>query len=276
MTVDFTLTLISREPAWIEAADAARVQRIGIDIERLGKAARQGHVPDARISNHTLDDLRTVASRVRHAAVFARLNRLHEGTKHEVDAAIALGAQSLMLPGFRTANEVARFVDLVAGRAEVLLLLETSTAVARLHDVLRVRGVAEIMVGLNDLHLELQLASPLEVAASDLLRWIADQVRGAGIRFGFGGVAQPQCNDLPVPSDLVLSRFAQVGGRSAWISRSFFRNGLTPSDFGAALAALRSRLAFWFAQAAPDLAVAERKLRDAIRRLADRSSMKAA
>ena len=41
MTTDFRLTLISRDPDLIRAADGAGIDRIGIDIERLGKRERQ-------------------------------------------------------------------------------------------------------------------------------------------------------------------------------------------------------------------------------------------
>jgi len=263
----FALTLLSRDPQWITAADQAGVERIGLDTERLGKTARQGHIAGARISDHTLDDLAIVRPLVQHASVFVRLNPLHAGTQHEVERALHGGADSLMLPGFRTAGEVAQFVDLVRGRAEVMLLVETATAVARLHEILQVPGIDEIMVGLNDLHLEMRLSAPLEVASSELLEWIGRSVQRAGLRFGFGGVARPESDDLPVPSDLVLARYAQLNARAAWISRSFFQGGLTPEQFPAALERLRERLAYWFAQPAEELAKMEEELRLAIRRL---------
>jgi 2-keto-3-deoxy-L-rhamnonate aldolase RhmA len=272
-TIPFTLTLLSRDPAWIEAADAAGVERIGIDIELIGKANRQSHVAGGtRISGHTLADLRTVTPLVQHALPFVRVNPPNLGTRNEVEEALALGARSLMLPYFRSVQEAARFVELVAGRAEVVLLVETGAALARLHDMVRIPGVDEIMVGMNDLHIDLRLASPMEIAASELLHTIAGQVREAGIRFGFGAVARPESEDLPVPSDLLLARYARLGARSALISRSFFRGGLTPSEMNAALARLRSRLAFWFAQPPEALAAAERELHQAVRRLGSNHS----
>lgn len=244
-TPPFLLTLLTTDPVWIEAADRAGVQRIGVDIERRGKAERQRTVANARISDHLLSDLREVAGRVRQAMPFARLNALHDGTGEEVEEALACGATSLMLPFFRTTQEAARFVDLVAERAEVVLLVETATAVARLHEIVTLPGVAEIMVGMNDLHLELKLCSPMEIAASDLLTWMADVTRDAGLRFGFGGVARPGTTGLPVSADLLLARHAQLGTRSAWIARSFFRGGLAPEDLGTELDCWRQRMAYW-------------------------------
>ncbi|MCW8132537.1 MAG: aldolase [Planctomycetota bacterium] len=257
----FVLTLLSRDPVWIRAADEAGVQRIGLDLERMGKHQRQGRLPGARISDHTFDDLRALGAMNLRARKFARLNPLHGGSKDEVETALALGAQSLMLPSFRSEQDAETFVGLVAGRAEALLLLERAAAVARLDEIVRVAGVAEIMVGLNDLHLDLGLVSPMDVAGSELLDRIGDKVRAAGLRFGFGGVARPDDRDLPVPADLILARYAQVGARSAWLARSFFNGGLTPEGFPAALQALRARLDHWFAQPREALARARAQWR---------------
>jgi hypothetical protein len=252
----FTLTAITRDPALAAALDAAGVERIGIDIERLGKAARQRHVAGARISEHRVADLAALAPRLRRAVPFIRVNPIHDGSRGEIDEAIALGARVVMLPYFTTAREVVRFVDLVAGRAACVLLLETAAALARLRDIVAVAGVAEIMVGLNDLHLSLGLAHPFEVVISELMALAARQVRDAGVRFGFGGLARVGDDALPVPSDLVYAQYARLGASTAWLARSFFAGGLPGGalDIAAEVAKLRARLAFWAAQ--PDAALA--------------------
>jgi len=259
---DFALTLLTTDPAWIRAAAAAGVQRVGVDIERRGKRARQCRWLDARISNHRLEQLRTVAAHAGDAKVFVRLNPLHAGTPREVERAISLGAMSLMLPQFRSATEAARFVDFVAGRAEVLLLLETAPALARIREISSVSGVDEIMVGLNDLHHELGLRSGMELAASSLLEHAAQEVRGAGVRFGFGGVSRPDAQGLPLSPDLLLARHAALGSGSAWIARSFFCGGLEPEEFPAAVSALRTRLAWWRGRSKRELDEAGRRMRE--------------
>jgi hypothetical protein len=242
---DFTLTLLTADSVWVRAAVAAGVQRVGVDIERRGKRARQRSWVDARISDHRLEQLRAVAAHAGDAKVFARLNPLHAGTPSEVERAISLGAMALMLPQFRSAAEAERFVDLVAGRAEVLLLLETATALARVREIASVTGVDEIMVGLNDLHHDLGLRSGMELAASPLLEHVAREVRDGGVRFGFGGVSRPDAEGLPLSPDLLLARHAELRSSSAWIARSFFRGGLEPEEFPSAVSALRERLAWW-------------------------------
>src|SRR4029077_17731612 len=107
----------------------------------------------------------------------------------EVAAALAGGANVLMLPFFTTTAEVEGFVRLVDGRARIVLLLETAAALVRLHDILAVAGIDEVMVGLNDLHLSTGVGNPFELVASDLMALVSDQVRERGLAFGFGGVA---------------------------------------------------------------------------------------
>lgn len=264
MSHDFLLTLLSRDPALVAHADRAGVDRIGIDIERLGKRERQADVSDARISDHDLDDLATVAAAVRRADVFIRLNPWHDGTPTEIDRAIAGGVKVVMLPYFSRVRDVQAFVDAVAGRATVVLLVETAAAAARLHEVVAVAGVTEIMVGLNDLHRTFGLANHFEMLASDIMTTIGRVVRDAGLRFGFGGVARPHDRSLPVPAELVIAQYPRLGATSAWIARSFFRQGDDPADFGAEVVTLRRGIEHWFAQP-PDVLV---RARDELRRLA--------
>ena len=140
------------------------------------------------------------------------------------------------------------FVRLVDGRAKVVLLLETAAAVVRLHDILGVAGIDEVMVGLNDLHLSMAVANHFELVASDLMTMISDQVRERGLRFGFGGLARAFDDRLPVPSDLVMAQHARLSSTSAWISRSLFGRDPASVDLAVEIARLRERLAYWFAQ----------------------------
>lgn len=248
------------------ASDAAGVDRIGVDIERLNKQARQSHVANARISAHELGDLARLGAAVRRATLFARLNPLHDGSASEVATALGHGAGVLMLPYFTTAREVERFVRLVDGRAAVSLLLETAAASMRLHDILAVGGIDEVMIGLNDLHLSAGLDHPFELVVSDLMVALSAQIRAQGIRFGFGGLARAGDAGLPVPADLVIAQHARLGSTAAWLSRSFFA-GLAPAGLGAEIDRLRARLEFWAAQPEDVLEIQRDRLRRHLRAL---------
>lgn len=259
---EFRITLITNDPALAERADAAGVDCIGVDIERLSKSARQKKLSNARISDHELADLKTLRSAVRRGALFARLNSLHEGSKREVEMAIANGAAALMLPFFTSAQEVDKFIRLVDGRANVVLLLETAAAIVRLHAILDVSGINEVVVGLNDLHLSTGIANQFELVASDLMTMVSDLVRARGIRFGFGGLARAADEALPIPSDLVLAQHALLLSTSSWISRSFFTPSSDLIDLGLEIALLRDRLSYWGSQSRSELLAQ----RDALRR----------
>ena len=248
MIPDFKLTLLSNDFSLLVQADRAGVDRIGIDIERLGKTQRQANQADPRISHHELSDLRVVMEARLNADVFIRLNPWHSDTRREIDRAISLGATAMMLPYFTSAVEVAAFVDAVAGRASISLLVETAAAAARLHEIVAVPGLSEIMVGLNDLHRTFGLANHFEMLASDLMTSISHTVREAGLRFGFGGVGRPADRSLPVPAELVISQYPRLGATSAWIARSFFTGSSQPISLEAEVAKLRASLRHWFSQ----------------------------
>ena len=260
---DFRFTLITRDPGLAQLGDSAGIDRIGIDIERLGKSARQNGMAGARLSDHELSHLDLIAPAVQRAGLFARLNPLHAGSRQEVETALSGRATVLMLPFFKTAAEVGEFVSLVGGRAKVVLLLETMPAVVRLHDILAVSGIDEVMVGLNDLHLSAGINNRFELIASDVLTMVAEAVHARGIGFGFGGVARLGDQSLPIPADAVLAQHARLGSTAAWISRSFFNCGLQGIDLGIEIARLRERLSFWATQ--PDTALLAQ--RDVVRRL---------
>ncbi|HEU0122647.1 MAG TPA: aldolase/citrate lyase family protein [Bryobacteraceae bacterium] len=247
MTEKFLLTAITADPHFIRAADDAGVDRIGIDVERLGKSRRQGHIAGARISEQRMEELATVTAHARQAEVFVRINPVNDESEREIDHAISLGAHVVMLPQFHSVWEVERFVSLLDGRATAVLLLETTGALECVANIVRIDGVSEVMVGLNDLHLALGMSNHFDVVVSDAMRRIADVVRDAGLRFGFGGVARPGDDSLPVAPDLVLAQYGRLSATSAWLSRSFFR-GLRPEDMADAVQSVRRRLTMWQAQ----------------------------
>jgi 2-keto-3-deoxy-L-rhamnonate aldolase RhmA len=265
MPYPFVLTAITADPEVAAAADEAGVDRVGIDIERIGKRVRQGHVPGARISSHQLEDIAEVAARLSFATPFLRLNPFHGGTRSEVERALEMGARALMLPYFTCAGEVSAFVEMTAGRACPILLLETAPAVERLSEILKVEGVEEVVVGLNDLHLSLGFSSIFEVVVSGVMEAIAARVHEARIRFGFGGLARHDDGTLPVPPDLVYAQYPRLGARSAWLARSFFA-GLEANGIADAVRALRDRMNYWGAQPLTTLAQRRANLKELLDR----------
>jgi hypothetical protein len=238
----FVLTLWTDDPDLARRADAAGVQRIGVDLERLGKSERQ-RGRRTWISPHTIDDLAAIRPVLSRARLFARVNPLHADSKDEVAAVLAAGVEVIMLPMVASAHQAATFTALVDGRALVVLLVECKEAVDRLRDLVAIEGVDEIHLGLNDLALSLGLANRWLVLANELVSLAASRVLGAGLRFGLGGIGRVDDETLPIPSDLIYAEYARTGANAALLSRSF--TGGLAGDLTLEVARVHERIAAW-------------------------------
>ncbi|WP_296869682.1 aldolase/citrate lyase family protein [Tibeticola sp.] len=230
------LLQITADPAFARRCAALPGLRLFVDLERHGKAERQAG-RNSFISTHTLADVAAVRAAAPCAPLMVRLNPLHAGTAAEIDAALAQGADRLMLPMFDGAEAVATFCALVAGRVPVTALLETRGALETVARWAGTPGLDEIYVGLNDLHLSLGLRFMFEPLALGLLDRVAAVARAHGRRLGFGGIARVE-EGLLSGRD-VLAEHLRLGSQAVILSRTFQRSD-APEPFEAAVAALRA------------------------------------
>lgn len=212
------LLQITNDPVFARRCDALDGMRLWVDLERLGKAERQAG-RNTFISAHTMEDVGRIKSVLRRSPLMVRINPLNPATAAEVDDALAQGADWLMLPMFSTAVEVAEFSRLVDGRAPVTPLLETAKALECLEDWVGTPGLAEVFVGLNDLHLSLGCRFMFEPLAMGLVDRAAAVVHARGLRFGFGGIARLDQGQLPGRD--VLAEHVRLGSRAVILSRTF-------------------------------------------------------
>jgi hypothetical protein len=227
---------------------------------------------DTRLSRHTVSELAEIVRAIGVASPFARVNSIHSDSQEEIDAVLREGARVVMLPFFRSAGEVDKFVRMVARRARTIILVETGAALVRIRDILAVPGVDEVMAGLNDLRLELGVESHFEVLSSPVLDGLAAEVRRAGLPFSVGGVARPSDASLAVSPDLVLAQYPRLHATGAWLSRSFFKGMPQIWDFASALTAVRRRLTEWSLASEDDLEQARLQLAASSRALASRDA----
>lgn len=218
------LMYITNDPNVAAIAETAGVDRIFVDMEYIGKAARQGGM-DTVQSHHTVEDIRRVRPAVKKAQLMVRINPMHRASaeygssQKEIDAAIEAGADILMLPFFKTAEEVRRFVEMVAGRAKTFLLMETPEAAAAVDEILQIPGIDEIHVGLNDLSLGLGRKFLFELLTDGTIEQLSRKFRATGIPFGFGGIASLGKGMLP--SEYVIREHYRLGSTATILSRSF-------------------------------------------------------
>lgn len=236
------LIFLSGDPETAAAVEQAGVDTIMVDLEILGKKARQGHL-DTVISGHTLADLRAVRRAITRSEVMVRINPVHSGSQDEIEACVAEGADRIMLPMFRHPDEVRAALDLIGGRCRSTLLVETAAALARLPQILQVPGVDDIHVGLNDLHLELRVDFMFELFSGGLLDHIAGLCRASNTPFGIGGVARLSRGLLP--AELILSEHLRLGSSAVILSRDFAASLARTADaaeFSTEVAKLRAYL----------------------------------
>lgn len=218
------LMYITNNPAVAEIAEDSGVDWIFLDMEFIGKDARQGGL-DTVQNHHTVKDITNIKAAVSKAKVLVRVNPIHEAlpdypsSKDEIDATIKAGADIVMLPFFKTVAEVKQFISYVDGRAKTILLMETVEAANLVDEILEVPGIDMIHLGLNDMHLELGMMFMFELLANGTVEKLGNKIKAKGIPFGFGGIATLDGGALP--GSMVLKEHVRLGSSMVIVSRSF-------------------------------------------------------
>lgn len=218
------LMYITNRPEIAQIAESAGVDRIFVDMEYIGKSDRQGGM-DTVQSHHTLEDVKNISKAIKKAELLVRVNPIHEASseytssKEEIDGAIANGANIVMLPFFKTINEVKEFISYVDGRAKTMLLLETPEAVEIIDDILDIKGVDEIFIGLNDLSLGYGKKFMFELLADGTVENLCFKFKKKGIPYGFGGIAALGKGMLP--AEKIITEHYRLGSTCVILSRSF-------------------------------------------------------
>lgn len=223
------LMYITNKPWVAKIAEEAGVDWIFIDMEWIGKDVRQAGL-DTVQNHHTFDDVRTIKNAVSKAKVLTRINPIHEGvegypdSKEEIDHTIEAGADILMLPFFKTVVEVEQFIEYVGGRAKTCLLVETPEAALLIDEILELKGIDMIHIGLNDLHLALGMKFMFELLADGTVDRLSAKIKAKGIPFGFGGLAT--LTGGAIPGSMILKEHVRLGSSMVIVSRSFCNTDL--------------------------------------------------
>ncbi len=218
------LMYITNNPVVAGIIEASGVDWIFLDMEFIGKDDRQGGLDTVK-NHHTVEDVTNIKAIIKKAEVLVRVNPIHEAfldypsSKEEIQAVINAGADIIMLPFFKTVEEVKAFIKYVDGRAKTLLLLETVEAANLIDEILEVPGIDMIHIGLNDMHLELGMKFMFELLANGAVEKLGEKIKSKGIPFGFGGIATLDGGALP--GSMVLKEHVRLGSSMVIVSRSF-------------------------------------------------------
>ena len=114
------LMYITKSPEIARIAETAGCDRIFVDLEKLGKEQRQGGMNTVK-SDHTVADAAAVRRVLKKAELLVRVNPMYDGSEEEIRSVIDAGADIVMLPYFKRAEEAEEFSGYCAGRAKVML-----------------------------------------------------------------------------------------------------------------------------------------------------------
>ncbi len=212
------LMYITNNPSLAIVAESAGVDYIFIDMEYIGKDERQKGLNSVK-NHHTISDIKEIKKVISSSKILVRINPIHSGSKNEIDEAIKAGADVLMLPFFRTYDEVFNFIKFVNKRCKTFLLLETSDAVNNLDEILKIKDINGIHIGLNDLSICYKKKFMFELLGDDTIDKICEKIKGK-CEYGFGGIASIGAG--AINSELIIKEHYRLGSSMAILSRSFF------------------------------------------------------
>ncbi|MDD5173079.1 MAG: aldolase/citrate lyase family protein [Patescibacteria group bacterium] len=215
---------ITNNPEMAAYAQKIGVERIMVDLEYIGKKKRQGHL-DTLISNHSINDIKKVKKIINHSKLLVRVNPIYERSKEEIDKAISNGAEIIMLPMFKTVSEVEKFISIINGRVKNILLLETSQALVRINEILKIKGINETYIGLNDLHLSMGLNFMFELLSGGIIEYLANIFKKHQMKWGFGGIAKIGQGDLP--AEYILAEHVRLNSQMVILSRTLHEKSQT-------------------------------------------------
>lgn len=207
-------------------AEKYGVDRVWVDLETLGKEERQKGMNTVK-SNHSIEDIRCIKPHLTKSEMLVRVNPWNEKSLEEINAVVEAGADIIMLPMWKSVDDVSNFLKAVGGRCKTTLLLETKEAVECLDEVLNYGGMDEMHIGLNDLHLAYGMDFMFEPLANGLVEMIVNKIKKIGIPYGFGGIAK--LGDGLLPAEKIIMEHYRLGSTRAILSRTFCDNAVVNS-----------------------------------------------
>lgn len=212
------LMYITNDPHVAQIVERSGVDRIWIDLETLGKEERQKNMNTVK-SHHTIQDVAVMSKVLRKAELMVRIDPWHTNSVEQIEQVIVAGADRIMLPMWKTTQEVQNFLEVVDGRVCTTLLLETKEAEECIDTVLELPGLNEIHIGLNDLHLSHGMSFMFELLADGTVEKLCNKFRTKGIAYGFGGIAR--IGEGTLPAERIVCEHYRLGSTRAIVSRSF-------------------------------------------------------
>lgn len=188
-----------------------------VDWENRGKRARQAGAK-TQVNADTPEDLAKVRAATG-GRLLCRVNGWGPWSAAEIDLAVSLGADEVLLPMVRRPGEVDAARDAVAGRCGLGILVETTDAVRQAEELLG-RPLSRVYVGLNDLMIDRGARSLFAPLVDGTVERVSATAAAAGIPFGVAGLTLPEAG-RPVPCRLLMGVLASLSASFTFLRRSF-------------------------------------------------------
>jgi hypothetical protein len=228
------LFLFASDPNLVTTAIDSGVDGVIVDWERRGKSERQAGA-DTEIRDDTPEDLAAVRAATG-APVLCRVNGPGPGMEREIEQAVALGADEILLPMVRTPAEVEGAFELTAGRCGLGILVETESSVDCVESLARL-PLTRVYFGLNDFAIERGAASIFEALVDGTVERVR---RHFEVPFGVAGLTRPELG-RPIPCRLLIGELARLGCDFSFLRRSFLRD-VEAGAMAPALVAIRAAI----------------------------------
>ena len=211
--------LFTSDPREAARAWKAGIRHVLIDWETRGKNERQ-HGYHLECNSHSIEDLKQVRSAYQ-GALICRINPVGPATDTEINLALDHGTDMIMLPMFKGAPDVERFLRSVNGRCRTILLVETKEALENIINWYHL-PFDEFYFGLNDLGLSYQKKFCYEMIR-EMERILLPLIQMPGKPYGIGGITVLGAG-YPLPSMMILKEIVRMGATRVILRRSFKRD----------------------------------------------------
>jgi hypothetical protein len=207
-----------------QIVDKLDIDWIFIDLETVGKKDRQiGR--NTVMSDHSIRDVKKIRRVINNTKILLRCNPIGIHSKKEIEEINKTsGIDMVMLPFFKTVKEVKMFIELLdTSKVEPTLLIETTSALDNLNDILKLYPFKYVHIGLNDIHIERNTSFMFEPYIDGLLDKTTSILRSNNKKFGIGGIGKIGSDLLPTP-ECVINEHIRLKSSGVILSRSFKGN----------------------------------------------------
>ena len=242
---NFGLFLFSTEPDQIFDALAGGLTGVVVDREHRGKERRQAGF-DTQINRNTLSDLIRLRSQTPEAHILCRISNSgnRELLVRDMEEALGAGADEILLPMVKTANEVeGAFSNLgTTGESKLGIMIETEQAVRSISDFSHL-PLSRVYVGLNDLAIDRKSRNIFEALRDGTIDSVREQIE---VPFGIAGLTLPN-KGSPIPCRLLMAELARLRASFTFLRRSFLAD-TSGRNFGTACKAILDEMDLMFAR----------------------------